>query len=68
MTGEDSHPPKIEVIDYIIYTNGDPEAVAVETRMAETKQAKLSDFTESDTKPEVYFPPCLKTPSETETE
>ncbi|MFB6161139.1 MAG: hypothetical protein ABEJ61_08185 [Haloferacaceae archaeon] len=40
-----SPPPKIEVVEYAIYTNGDPEPVTVKTKQVETKQAKLSDFT-----------------------
>lgn len=39
-------PPKIEVIDYVIYTNRDPEPATVVTKMVETEQAKLSDFTD----------------------
>lgn len=36
-------PPRVEVVEYVIRTNGDPEPVTVKT--VETEQAKLSDFT-----------------------
>ncbi|ELZ85765.1 hypothetical protein C453_08118 [Haloferax elongans ATCC BAA-1513] len=61
-------PPRVEVVKYAIRTNGDPEPVMVKTEMVETEQAKLSDFTESDTQSEVYIPPCLKKQSESGSE
>lgn len=61
-------PPRVEVVEYVIRTNGDPEPVTVKTKMMETEQAKLSDFTESDTQSGVYIPACLKKQSESGSE
>lgn len=61
-------PPRVEVVEYVIRTNGDPEPTTVKTKMVETEQAKLSDFTESDTQSGVYIPPCLKKQSESGSE
>lgn len=48
MTWGQIHPPQIEVIDYAIYAGGDPEPVIVETKMVETEQSELSDFSDTD--------------------
>lgn len=60
-------PPRIEVVEYVIYTNGDPEPATVKTKMVETEQAKLSDFTDDtgegedeDPIKKYGLPPCLK--------
>jgi len=60
-------PPRIEVVEYVIYTNGDREPVTVRAKMVETEQAKLTDFTDDTGKGEdedpikkYGLPPCLK--------
>jgi hypothetical protein len=60
-------PPRVEVVEYVIRTNGDPEPVTVKTKTVETEQAKLSDFTgdtgegeEKDPIKKYGLPPCLK--------